>query len=125
LTFRVTVLLTTSTIGGSINEEVVMAEKREVLSGDAEDRIERAEEVAEEAKVYWQTALRGLFALPNAAALSLTSAVLYSTGAFERSYRRLEQLTGKIGESVSRELNEVRKTATLPEPERPKKQPSA
>jgi hypothetical protein len=42
-----------------------------------ENRIQRAGQLAREAASYWQTTLRGLFALPNAMALSVSSAVLY------------------------------------------------
>lgn len=103
-----------------------MAEKREpVVEQGAEDRIERSEQLGREALGYWQTALRGLFALPNATALSVSSAVLYTTGIAEVAYKRIEALTGRIGGEVTRELGEVRRTATLPEPERSKRQPTA
>jgi hypothetical protein len=102
-----------------------MAEKREaVVEQGADDRIARSEQVAKEAAAYWETTLRGLFALPNATALSVASVVLYTTGALERTYRRMEQLTSRIGEDISRQLENAR-TQSLPEPERAKRQASA
>ena len=102
-----------------------MAEKREsVVEQGAEERIERAEQLGHEALGYWQTALRGLFALPNATALSLSSASLYATGIAELAYRRMELLTGRIGGEITKELGEVRRLATS-EPERGKRQASA
>ncbi len=103
-----------------------MADQRNVTTEQgAEDRIERAEQLAREAAGYWQTTVRGLFAFPNATALSVSSAVLYLTGLAEQSYKRIEALTGRLGGEISRELGEVARTATLPEPERAKRQPSA
>jgi hypothetical protein len=104
--------------------EVVMVEKRELEQG-AEDRLERSEQLRQEALGYWQTALRGLFALPNATVLSVSSAVLYTTGIAEIAYKRIEALSGRIGGEVTRELVEVRRAATLPEPERSKRQPAS
>jgi len=103
-----------------------MAEKREsVVEQVAEDRIERSQQLGREALSYWQTTLRGLFALPNATVLSVSSAVLYVTGIAEQSFKRIEALTGRVGGEHSRELGEVPRTATLSEPERAKRQPSA
>jgi hypothetical protein len=96
-----------------------MADKRETfMEQNAEARMERAEQLAHEAAIYWQTAMRGLFALPNATALSLSSAVLYVTGIAEQSYRRIEALTGRIGGEITREVGEAARAATLREPER-------
>jgi hypothetical protein len=103
-----------------------MAEKRDpMVEQAAEHRMERAEQLAREAGGYWQTALRGLFALPNAAVLSLSSAVLYVTALAEASYRRVETLGGRIGNEISRELKEVPRASALLEAERAKRQPSA
>ncbi len=103
-----------------------MADKREAMvEQGAESRIERAGQLAQEAAGYWQTTLRGLFALPNATVLSVSSAVLYMTGIAEQSFKRIEALTGRVGGEISRELGEVARTATLLEPERAKRQPSA
>jgi hypothetical protein len=103
-----------------------MAEKREpVMEQAAEERIERSEQLAREALGFWQTTVRGLFAFPNATALSLSAAVLYASGVAEQAYRRIETLTGRLGGEITRELGEVRRAATLPEPERAKRQPSA
>jgi hypothetical protein len=103
-----------------------MAEKRESMMAQAAgERIERAEQLAREAASYWQTTLRGLFALPNATALSLSSAVLYATGIAEQSYRRLEALSGRIGGEITREVGEVTRAATLRERERAKQPPLA
>ena len=103
-----------------------MAEKREsVVEQVAEDRIERSQQLGREALSYWQTTLRGLFALPNATALSLSSATLYATGVVELAYKRIELLTGRIGGEITRELGEVRRAAALSEPERPKRPATA
>src|SRR5579863_9435069 len=101
-----------------------MADKRDSVEQSAESRIDRAEQLGREAAGYWQTAMRGLFALPNAAALSLSSAVLFVSGMAEQSFRRIEALSGRIGDEISRELKEFPKTSALPEAERPKRQPS-
>jgi hypothetical protein len=102
-----------------------MADKREaVVEQGPEARIERSEQLAREALGYWQTALRGLFALPNATALSLSSAALFATGVAEQGFKRIEALTGRIGGEITREIGEVTRTA-LPESERAKRQPSA
>ena len=103
-----------------------MAEKHEsAVEQRAEERIERSEELAREAFGYWQTTLRAVSALPNATALSLSAAVLYASGVVEQAYRRIETLTGRLGGEITRELGEARRAATLPEPERAKRQPSA
>jgi len=91
----------------------------------AEDRIERAEQLGREAASYWQVALRGMFALPNATVLSLSSAVLFVSGLAEQSFRRIEALSGRIGNEISRELKESRQASALPEGERARRQPSA
>lgn len=107
-------------------EEAAMAEKRESVGEQgAEDRIARSEQIGREALNYWQTALRGLFALPNAAMLSLSSGTLYATGVVELAYKRIEMLTGRIGGEITRELGEVRRAAALSEPERAKRPASA
>lgn len=90
-----------------------------------EDRIERAEQLGREAASYWQTALRGLFALPNAAVLSLSSAVLFVSGMAEQSFKRIESLSGRIGDEISRELKESQRTSALLESERGRRQPTA
>jgi hypothetical protein len=96
-----------------------MADKGEtVLEQGAEARIDRALQLAHEAGAYWQTALRGLFALPNATALSLSSAVLYVTGIAEQSYQRIEALTERIGGEITREVGEATRAATLRKEER-------
>jgi len=105
-----------------------MAERREAVADHgADERIERSGQLAQEALGYWQEALRGLFALPNATALSLSSLAMYATGIAEQSYKRFETLTGRIGGEITRELGEATRAvaATLPEPERAKRQPSA
>jgi hypothetical protein len=107
------------------HEEAVMAEKRELVEQSAEERLHRADELAREAAGYWQTTLRGLFALPNATVLSFTSAVFYLTGIAEQSYKRIESIGGRIGDEISRELKEFPRAAALPESERVKRQPSA
>jgi hypothetical protein len=99
-----------------------MAEK--LADQNPEARIERAEQLAREAQSYWQLALRGLFAFPNATALSVSSAILYLTGIAEQSYRRIESLSGRISSEVTREISEATR-ATLPEPDRVKRQPTA
>ncbi len=101
-----------------------MAEKREaVVDQTAEKRIERAEQLAREAAGYWQTTLHGLFALPNATVLSVSSAVLYATAIAEQSYKRIEVLGGRIGDEVSRELKEFPR-AFLPQGNGSKHQPT-
>jgi hypothetical protein len=96
-----------------------MAEKREAtVEHGAETRIERSEELGREALGYWQTTLRGIFALPNATALSVSSAVLYMTGVAELAYKRIELLGGRIGGEIQRELGEARRAGSLPEGER-------
>jgi hypothetical protein len=111
----------------SAKKEVVMADKREgvVVEQGAEDRIERAGQLAREAMGYWQTTLRGLWAIPNATTLSVSSAVLYATGTAERAYQRVASLTGRIGADITREIGETRRAVPLTEPERAKRQPSA
>jgi hypothetical protein len=100
-----------------------MAEKREAMMEQGVDgRIERSEELAREALGYWQTTLRGLFALPNATVLSLSSGVLYASAVAEQAYKRIESLTGRVSGEITRELGEVRRTNTLPEAERSKRQ---
>jgi hypothetical protein len=94
-----------------------MADKEQ----STESRIERAEQLGREAAGYWQTTLRGLFALPNATVLSLSSAVLFASALAEQSFRRIETLGGRIGDEISRELREFPRTM-LPESERAKRQ---
>ncbi len=60
--------------------------------------------------------------LPNATALSLSSAVLFMTGVAEQGHKRIEALTGRIGGEISRELSEAARGAALPEAERAKRQ---
>jgi hypothetical protein len=99
-----------------------MAETQE---HSAENRIERAEQLRHEAASYWQVALRGMFALPNATVLSISSAVLFVSGLAEQSFRRIEALSGRIGEEISRELKESRQASALPEAERARRHPTA
>jgi hypothetical protein len=102
-----------------------MADKRDGVEHSAETRIERAEQLSREAAGYWQITLRGLFALPNATVLSLSSAVMLVSGLAEQSFRRIEALSGRIGDEISRELKEFPKASALLEAERQKRQPSA
>jgi hypothetical protein len=97
----------------------------EKMEQSAESRIDRAEQLGREAAGYWQTAMRGLFALPSAMVLSVSSSVLFLSGVAEQSFRRIEALSGRIGDEVSRELREVSRLSALPESERAKRQPSA
>jgi hypothetical protein len=102
-----------------------MAEKRETLERGPEDRIAQAEQLGREAAGYWQTTARGLFALPNATILSLSSAVLYATALAEQAYQRVELLTERIGGEITREIGGDRRSAALPESERARRQPTA
>jgi len=75
--------------------------------GDGEGGDDGREQLAAEAKQCWETVLRGVFAIPNATALSLSAAALYTTGVAERAYRRIERLTGRIGGRASVQLKHV------------------
>jgi hypothetical protein len=105
-----------------------MAETRQDHRHDdgsgADERIERSEQLAQEARQYWDVALRGLFALPNATALSVSAAILYTTGMAERAYKRLEILTGRIGGEIGAAMSDGR-TIPLPDGERSRKHQSA
>jgi hypothetical protein len=100
-----------------------MAETRQDAAAGADERIERSEQLAEEARQYWEVALRGLFALPNATTLTVSAAILYTTGIAERVYKRIEIMTGRIGGEIQGAMSE--KSFPLPDSERSRKQRSA